>query len=55
VQPNITAPRSCGWRFLAETDRFVGLVPLTTWLHDDLLLTIGTDASKMRKQKETGE
>jgi len=40
VQPNITGPRSCGWRFLAGMDRFVGLVFFTTWLHKDLLVTI---------------
>jgi len=40
VQPNITAPRSCGWRFLVGMDRFVGLVFFTTWLHEDLLVTI---------------
>jgi hypothetical protein len=40
VQPNITAPRSCGWRFLAEMDMFVDLVLFTTWLHEDLLFTI---------------
>jgi hypothetical protein len=47
VQPNITAPRSCGWRFLVGMDRFVGynLAPRGFARHHC------TDTSKMRNKR----